>query len=57
MTKQLNDTFIDPHFRRWRIFNVVGDYYDCEFVEYLDGYINDTPRYKLFEKDEIDKGS
>lgn len=53
MTKEINEEFIDPSFRKWRIFNIVGEYYDCELVEYLDGYIPNTPRCKLFKQDEV----
>lgn len=52
MLKKVGETFVDHQFRRWKVFNIIGEiFYDCEFVEYLNGFIKDTPRCKLFSFD------
>ena len=53
MLKKVGETFVDHQFGRWKVFNIIGEiFYDCEFVEYLDGFIKDTPRCKLFSFDD-----
>ena len=52
--KNVGYTFIDYQFRRWKVIYVAneGGCYDCQFVEYLDGFIKDTPNFKLFNFDD-----
>ena len=47
--KKVGDTFLDLAFRRWEVILVGDDFYDCQFVECLDGYIPNTPKFKLFD--------
>lgn len=51
----IGKTFVVSPYICWKIFNKVGDYYDCELVEFLDGYIANTPQFKLFDVEYVDK--
>lgn len=49
---KVGDTFIDHYFRQWKVILVGDNFYDCQFVECLDGNIRDTPQFKIFEFDD-----
>jgi hypothetical protein len=53
MDKKVGDTFIDSFFRRWKIVTVGKNFYDCQFIEFLDGNIPCTPKFQIFNFDEF----
>lgn len=56
--KNVGDTFIDSAFRRWEVITVLENYYDCKLIEYLDGFIPNTPEFQLFDvNDELFTGN
>lgn len=51
-----NKTFMDSVYRVWSILQQVDDiHYDCYYLYCLDGYIPNTPKFKLFKIDYVNK--
>lgn len=51
-----NKTFIDSSYRVWLILQQIDDiHYDCYYLYCLDGYIPNTPKFKLFKIDYVNK--